>query len=81
MKKLLLVLILTAFAIGVEAADKKAQAAQDKPACCAQTKATVAEGECPMAKGTCCAKMAKNAKAAPAKQALLSPKAASFAAK
>ncbi len=77
MKKLVLALTVVAFAVGAQAADKKAQAAQEKPACCAQTKATVAEtSECPMAKGTCCSKMAKGAKAAPARQALLSPKAA-----
>ena len=80
MKKLLLSLTLVGFAVAVQAADNKAQATPEKPSCCAQAKATAEAGSCPMAKGTC-SKMAKNSKGATAKQALLSPKAASFAAR
>ncbi len=78
MKHLILSLSLIAFAFGLQAADTKAKAAADKPSCCAAAKNTAASTECPMAKGTC-SKMAKTGKTGVAKQALLSPKAASFA--
>ena len=88
MKKLILSVMLAAFAVAVQAGDDKANATQEKPACCAKAKTAAADkAECPMAahaKGQC-PYAAKSAckegccKEASGKQALLSPKAASEA--
>jgi hypothetical protein len=77
MKKLMLSVILMAFAVAVQAGDSKN--AQDKPACCAKKASAQAAG------ATCTANKGKTACAAgacektPVRQALLSPKAASEA--
>jgi len=73
MKRIILSVMVLAFAVAVQAADTKACQDKDKPACCpskAKT-STEAKGDCPFAaKSACC-------KQAPAKQqVLLSPKAA-----
>ncbi len=89
MKKLLLSVTLIAFAVAVQAGDAKDSkvATQEKPACCAnKTKTSVsteAKGTCPFAKTECCKQQtqAKAAAAKPQQQALLSPKAASEAAR
>ncbi len=56
----------------------KTAAAQDKPACCAQTKASVqTSSSCPFAKSDCCSEGKQTAaKKTAVKQALRSPKAA-----
>ena len=80
MKRIILSVIVMAFAIAVQAGDAKTSQAkdQDQPACCGgkmKTSIQAKEGTCPMAKSACC-------KQAPVKQtALLSPKAAEIAKK
>ena len=79
MKRIILSVIVMAFAVAVQAGDAKTTQAkdQDQPSCCGakmktsmKTSTEAKEGTCPMAKGTCCKQKA-------AKQvALLSPKAA-----
>src|SRR2546427_12827756 len=64
MKKLILSLVVVAFAVAVQAGDSKTCAGKDKTACTA-TKTSDA-GCCSMAKGTAC-------KAAPARQTLIRP--------
>lgn len=85
MKKLILSIMLVAFAAAVQAGDDKATATQEKPACCAKAKAACADkAECPMAKQAKaqCAQGGKTcSKDAAAKQVLASPKAASDATK
>ena len=84
MKKLVLSMILAAFAVAVQASNPPAandKACGDKDSsCCGKTPtATEAKGQCPMAKeskAACCSNMAKNAtKETSAKPALQSPKA------
>ncbi len=80
MKRIVLTVMLMAFAVAVQAGD--AQTSQnkdkDKPACCAskvKTSAEAKEGGCPFAKAAACSKQT-TAKATATKQtALLSPKA------
>ena len=79
MKRIILSVIVMAFAVAVQADDAKTSQDKDKdkPACCAHKVKTSdeAKGSCPFAKAACC-------KQAPAKQtALLSPKAAADAGK
>jgi hypothetical protein len=80
MKRIILSLIVMAFAVAVQADDaKKSQVKdQDKPACCAskmKTSDQAKEGGCPFAKSACC--KSKGAKATTAKQTVLaSPKVA-----
>jgi hypothetical protein len=83
MKKLVLSVILAAFAVAVQAGNdkavnEKASADKDSSCCCKTPTATEAKAECPMAKESkaACPYMAKNAtKDASAKPALQSPKA------
>jgi hypothetical protein len=84
MKKLVLSVILAAFAVAVQAGNTPAtseKASGDKDSsCCGKTPtATEAKGQCPMAKeskASCCSSMAKNAtKETSTKPALQSPKA------
>lgn len=79
MKRIILVAMVAAFAVAVQAGDAKNCQVKDKPACCpskAQASEQAKEGTCcPYAKAACCKK-----KQAPAKQsALASPKAAESA--
>jgi hypothetical protein len=74
MKRIILSVVVLAFAVAVQAGDAKTTQTKDKdkPACCAGMAKTSdqAKGTCPFAKGAC-------SKAAAVKQtALLSPKAA-----
>jgi hypothetical protein len=74
MKRIILSVIVMAFAVAVQAGDAKTSQDKDKdkPACCASKVKTSdqAKGTCPFAKSACC-------KQAPAKQtALASPKTA-----
>ena len=78
MKRIILSVMVLAFAVAVQAGDAKTAQDKDndKPACCA-SKVKVSneakEGSCPFAKAACC-------KQAPVKQTvLLSPKAADAA--
>jgi hypothetical protein len=83
MKRIILSVIVMAFAVAVHAGDAKTSQdqAKDKPPCCAskmKTAEQAKEGTCPFAKGACAKQ--KEAKATTAKQsALLSPKAAEAA--
>ena len=79
MKKIILSVIVMAFAVAAQADDAKTCQVKDKnkPACCPSKAKTSdeAKGSCPFAKSVCC-------KPAPAKQAALqSPKAAAEASK
>ncbi|HWV99687.1 MAG TPA: hypothetical protein VNZ64_08355 [Candidatus Acidoferrum sp.] len=78
MTKLVLSMMLAAFAVAVQAADNKALGDKDS-SCCGQTKtSTEAKAECPMAKQgkATCPYMARNTtKEVAAKPALTSPKA------
>ena len=74
MKRIILSVIVMAFAVAAQAGDAKTcqDKDKDKPACCASKVKTSdeAKGSCPYAKAACC-------KQAPVKQTvLLSPKAA-----
>ncbi len=72
MKKLLLSLVVAAFAVAVQAGSDGA-CSEKGGSCCAATKvSSQAKTECPMAKQ---AKVTKTARQASAKQALKSPKA------
>ena len=71
MKKLVLSMMVAAFAVVVQAGTDKAPTAE-KPACCAKKASMEAKAECPMAKTCKAAKQTANK--APAKQALKSPK-------
>ena len=79
MKRIILSIMVMAFAVAVQAGDAKTCQVKDKdkPACCpskVKTSAQVKEGTCPFAKSAC------GNKQAPAKQtALVSPKAADAA--
>ena len=79
MKRIILSVVVLAFAVAVQAGD--AQTGQDndkdKPACCAGKVKTSneAKGTCPVAKGECC-KQAAAKQNAVKQTALLSPKAA-----
>ncbi len=82
MKRIILSVMVMAFAVAVNAGDAKTQQSKDteKPACCA-SKMKVSEnkdeGGCPFAKMACCSQNKDQAKKATAKQpVLLSPKAA-----
>ena len=77
MKRIILSVIVMAFAVAAQAGDAKTcqDKDKDKPACCASKVKTSneAKGSCPYAKAACC-------KQAPVKQTvLLSPKAADTA--
>ena len=78
MKRIILSVMVLAFAVAVQADDAKTDQAKDKekPACCAskvKTSTEAKEGGCPFAKASCC-------KQAPVKQTVLaSPKAAADA--
>jgi len=77
MKKLVLSMMVAAFAVVVQAADNKAPAAE-KPACCCAKKASMeTKAECPMAKqadATCCHASKQATKKSLTRQALRSPK-------
>jgi hypothetical protein len=81
MKRIILSVIVMAFAVAVQAGDDKSCPVKDKdkPACCpskVKTSAQAKEGTCPFAKSACGDKQTA-AKATPEKQpVLLSPKAA-----
>jgi hypothetical protein len=80
MKRIILSLMVMAFAVAVQAGDAKTaqDQAKDKPACCAskvKTSEQAKEGTCPFAKSACCKQ--KEAK----QTALASPKAAADARK
>ncbi len=89
MKRLILSVMVMAFAVAVQAGDAKTSQNKDtdKPACCAskvKTSADAKEGTCPFAKAACCNKQttakATTTKATVTKQTvLLSPKAADTA--
>ncbi|HEY5911770.1 MAG TPA: hypothetical protein VJA21_14305 [Verrucomicrobiae bacterium] len=72
MKKLLLSVVVAAFAVAVQAGDNGTCAEKAGSCCPMKQSATAAKAECPMAKK---AKITKGAKQATAKQALKSPKA------
>ena len=84
MKRIILSIMVLAFAVAVQAGDAKTAQVKDKdaPACCGgkvktsyEATSTEAKGTCPFAKAACC-------KQAPVKQTvLLSPKAAETAAR
>ncbi|HOX55732.1 MAG TPA: hypothetical protein P5205_08910 [Candidatus Paceibacterota bacterium] len=80
MKKILLTVMVMAFAVAVQADDAKCCPLKDKdkPACCpskVKTSVQAKEGVCPVGKAACCSKKTA-AKANAAKQtALVSPKA------
>jgi hypothetical protein len=80
MKRIILSVMVLAFAVAVQASDAKSAQTTDKekPACCGGKVKTSneAKGTCPFAKSECCSQTA--AKKAPVKQtALTSPKATS----
>ncbi len=81
MKKVILSVMLVAFAVAVQAGDAKSCADKEQGGCCPKAKpGAEAKAECPMAKqAKAQCPMAKQAKAgekdAPVKQALASPKA------
>ena len=85
MKKLLLTVIVAAFAVAAQAGNDKSCADKDSAGCCAKSKvstSTEAKGECCMAKaaaGTCPFKAKVASKSTKTHQALLSPKAVSIA--
>ena len=85
MKRIILSVIVMAFAVAAQAGDAKTSQAkdQDQPACCGgkvKTSVQAKEGTCPFAKSACCKQTA--AKQTTVKQtALLSPKAAEIAKK
>jgi hypothetical protein len=75
MKRILLSVIVMAFAVAAQAGDAKTTPAkdQDQPSCCGakmKTSLEAKEGTCPFAKMTCCKQKAVK------QTALLSPKAA-----
>jgi hypothetical protein len=75
MKKLVLSMVVAAFAVAVQAGADKASPAD--AGCCAKKASTEAKAECPMAKqgGTCCKAAKSTAKQTSGKQAVKSPKA------
>ena len=80
MKRIILSVIVMAFAVAVQAGDTKTSQAkdQDQPTCCGgkmKTSIQAKEGTCPMAKGACSKQMAVK-KTTVKQTALLSPKAA-----
>jgi hypothetical protein len=81
MKKLILSLMVTAFAIGTQAGDTSACCSKDGAGCCAATTTTAAKAQCPMAKDKKAnASLAgKNNKTSLNKQKLETPKAISVA--
>jgi hypothetical protein len=85
MKRIILSVLVLAFAFAVQAGDAKTSqdTDKDKPACCGskvKVSTEAKEGSCPFAKATCCKQT--QAKQNTVKQtALLSPKAAGDAAK
>lgn len=85
MKKIILSVMLAAFAVAVQAGENKASCADKDGGCCAgkTTTATSTKAQCSMAKEqtkASCPAMAKSAsKVTHTRQALLSPKAASNA--
>jgi len=78
MKKLILSVVVTAFAVAVYAGEGKSCADKEGSCCSAKTKTSQqVKGECPMAKQTaasCCSETAKT-KTTVAKRILQSPKA------
>lgn len=81
MKRIILSVMVLAFAAAVQAGDTKP--AQDTPSCCSskvKVSTDAKEGTCPMAKASCCKQ--GSAKQTAAKQPkLMSPKAMSLASK
>ena len=81
MKRLILSVIVMAFAVAVQADDGKAKQCSDKEkaACASKMKVSKDDGACPFAKSACC-EMKQQAKQNKAKQPVLSaPKAADTA--
>jgi hypothetical protein len=84
MKRIILSMMVLAFAVAVQADDAKTKQTkdQDKPACCA-SKMKVSnskdEGGCPFAKAACCDKKEQAKKDTAKQPVLLSPKAADTA--
>jgi cytochrome c553 len=86
MKRIILSVMVLAFAIAVQAGDAKTGQDKDKPACCAskvKTSLQTEEGTSSTAKGCCgCCKQKSSAKQTAARQpVLMSPKAISLASK
>ncbi len=81
MKRIILSVMVMAFAVAVQAGDGKQCTEKQKAACAAaKTKVSKDEGTCPLAKSACCAKKQQEAKKDTAKQpVLLAPKAADTA--
>ncbi len=77
MKKLILSVLLMAFAVAAQAGDTKACTAEGKTSCCSKAQSTEQTKATP-----CCSSTTKVAsKRAPVRQVLLSPKAMSLASK
>ncbi len=84
MKRIILSLVVVAFAVAVQAGDAKTQQTKDKekPACCASKMKTAEnkdEAGCPFAAMGCGAKKQQAKKSTTKQQVLLSPKAADTA--
>jgi hypothetical protein len=85
MKRIILSVIVMAFAVAVQAGDAKTaqDTAKDTPGCCAskvKVSTEAKEGSCPFAKAACCKQ--SSAKQTAARQpVLMSPKAMSLASK
>jgi hypothetical protein len=83
MKRIILSMMVLAFAVAVQADDTKTKQTKDaKPACCAsKTKVsdTKEEGGCPFAKAACCDKKDQAKKDTAKQPVLLSPKASDTA--
>jgi hypothetical protein len=78
MKRIILSIMVMAFAVAVQAGDAKAKqtADKEKPACCAK-KTQISKDEsggCPFAKQTCCAAKQQAKKDTAKQPVLLSPK-------
>lgn len=82
MKRIILSIMVMAFAVAVQAGDAKTKQTNDKekPACCAsKMKVSKDEGGCPFAKAACCDKKEQAKKDTAKQPVLLSPKAADTA--
>jgi hypothetical protein len=86
MKRVILSVLVTAFAVAVQAGDAKVSQdknkEKDKPACCASKMKTSTEAKdegCPFAKAACCSKQTQAKQTTPKQPVLLSPKAADTA--
>ena len=81
MKRIILSVVVMAFAVVVQAGDAKTGQDSDKPSCCSHKvkTSTEASGGCPSAKASCCSKQTAAKQTQVKQTALLSPKAADTA--